>query len=126
MKKICCALALAVTLCVGQTAGAITAQAVYKDIDTSWVNPGTQTTTGGINKTEYEYKKACEVCPYADQSLCAGWVPDCPDETIKLNPDLPVVTPDLPVIGPVVTTATVSSCPSGTTKSSDGCCCINN
>ncbi len=126
MKKICCALALAVTLCVGQTAGAITAQTVYKDIDTSWVNPGTQTTTGGINKTEYEYKKACEVCPYADQSLCAGWVPDCPDETIKLNPDLPVVNPDLPVIGPVVTTATVSSCPSGTTKSSDGCCCINN
>lgn len=126
MKKICCALALAVTLCVGQTAGARTAQTVYKDIDTSWVNPGTQTTTGGINKTEYEYKKACEVCPYADQSLCAGWVPDCPDETIKLNPDLPVVNPDLPVIGPVVTTATVSSCPSGTTKSSDGCCCINN
>lgn len=126
MKKICCALALAVTLCVGQTAGAITAQTVYKDIDTSWVNPGTQTTTGRINNTEYEYKKACEVCPYADQSLCAGWVPDCPDETIKLNPDLPVVNPDLPVIGPVVTTATVSSCPSGTTKSSDGCCCINN
>lgn len=126
MKKICCALALAVTLCVGQTAGAITAQTVYKDIDTGWVNPGTQTTIGGTNKTEYEYKKACEVCPYADQSLCAGWVPDCPDETIKLNPDLPVINPDLPVIGPVVTTATVSSCPSGTTKSSDGCCCINN
>ncbi len=126
MKKICCALALAVTLCACQTAGAITTQTVYKDIDTSWVNPGTQTTTGGINKTEYEYKKACEVCPYADQSLCAGWVPNCPDETIKLNPDLPVIKPDLPVIGPVVTTATVSSCPSGTTKSSDGCCCINN
>lgn len=126
MKKICCALALAVTLCAGQTAGAITTQTVYKDIDTSWVNPGTQTTTGGINKTEYEYKKACEVCPYADQSLCAGWVPNCLDETIKLNPDLPVIKPDLPVIGPVVTTATVSSCPSGTTKSSDGCCCINN
>lgn len=126
MKKICCALALAVTLCAGQTAGAITTQTVYKDIDTSWVNRGTQTTTGGINKTEYEYKKACEVCPYADQSLCAGWVPNCPDETIKLNPDLPVIKPDLPVIGPVVTTATVSSCPSGTTKSSDGCCCINN
>lgn len=126
MKKICCALALAVMLCAGQTAGAITTQTVYKDIDTSWVNPGTQTTTGGINKTEYEYKKACEVCPYADQSLCAGWVPNCPDETIKLNPDLPVIKPDLPVIGPVVTTATVSSCPSGTTKSSDGCCCINN
>lgn len=38
MKKICCALALAVTLCDGQTAGAITTQTVYKDIDTSWVN----------------------------------------------------------------------------------------
>ncbi len=31
-----------------------------------------------------------------------------------------------PVVVPVVSTATVSSCPSGTTKSSDGCCCVNN
>ncbi len=127
MKKMIYMIAFAAVLGFAPTAQAIVNNAQLVDrIDTSWQNPGTQTTTGGINKTEYEYKKACEVCPYADQSLCAGWVPNCPDETIKLNPDLPVIKPDLPVIGPVVTTATVSSCPSGTTKSSDGCCCINN
>lgn len=26
------------------------------------------------------YKKLCEVCPYADESLCVGWQPDCSDE----------------------------------------------
>ena len=95
------------------------------------------TENNNLQQQKYEttLKKACEVCPYVDQSLCASWVPNCPDETIKLNPDFPVVNPD-PVlprdpiifdpVSPVVTTATVSSCPSGTTKSSDGCCCVNN
>ena len=116
-----------------------------------------------------EFKKVCEVCPYADETMCRNWTPDCPADTkfdlidpvvlktcpsnctlcnkitgkcttcatgyavntagnctrefVPINPDLPVI--DNPVIIPT-TTATVSSCPSGTTKSSDGCCCVNN
>lgn len=115
-----------------------------------------------------EFKKVCEVCPYADETMCRNWTPDCPADTkfdlidpielktcpsnctkcdkttgkctvcatgyavntagncikeIVKNPDLPVI--DDPIIVPVVT-STVSSCPSGTTKSSDGCCCVNN
>ncbi len=32
-----------------------------------------------------------------------------------------------PILDPIpLNSATVSSCPSGTTKSSDGCCCVNN
>ena len=27
-----------------------------------------------------KYKKVCEVCPYADESMCVGWQPDCSDE----------------------------------------------
>lgn len=38
----------------------------------------------------------------------------------------PVIPDPVPDITPVVVTGTVSTCPSGTTKSSDGCCCINN
>lgn len=47
--------------------------------------------------------------------------PVVPSDPVILDP----VIRD-PVEIPVVSTATVSSCPSGTTKSSDGCCCINN
>ncbi len=54
------------------------------------------------------------------------------DPVVPVNPDpvIPVIPSDSgtlkPVVVPVVSTATVSSCPSGTTKSSDGCCCVNN
>lgn len=27
-----------------------------------------------------KFQKACEVCPYADASMCVGWQPDCKDE----------------------------------------------
>ena len=114
-----------------------------------------------------EFKKVCEVCPYADETMCRNWTPDCPADTkfdridpIELNTcpsncttcnkttgkctvcatgytltngscirtrdpiDLGTVTnPEFPGSA---TTETVSSCPSGTTKSSDGCCCVNN
>lgn len=45
-----------------------------------------------------------------------------------INPIIPdpVIPDPVPDITPVVVTGTVSTCPSGTTKSSDGCCCINN
>ena len=116
-----------------------------------------------------EFKKVCEVCPYADERMCATWVPDC-DEELLTGPviDEPLVitcsisncttcntrgtacrvcdtgytltngscirTRDPIDLGTDIniefpgsaTTETVSSCPSGTTKSSDGCCCVNN
>ena len=84
-----------------------------------------------------EFKKVCEVCPYADQSMCANWQSNCVDTPIRVidpvvtpvtpvTPDKPIIIdPDL-TIRDFITTSTVSSCPSGTTKSSDGCCCINN
>ncbi|MBP3403418.1 MAG: hypothetical protein J6L82_05860 [Alphaproteobacteria bacterium] len=123
MKKMIYMIAFAAVLTAASTADAMVNSLV--------------TENNNLQQQKYEttLKKACEVCPYVDQSLCASWVPNCPDETIKLNPDFPVVNPD-PVlprdpiifdpVSPVVTTATVSSCPPGTTKSSDGCCCVNN
>ena len=51
MKKICCALALIVTLCAGHTAGAITAT-LYKETDYGRIIPETRITTAGTNKTE--------------------------------------------------------------------------
>ena len=78
-----------------------------------------------------ELVKACEVCPYADASLCSNWVANCPEDQITtIDRDL-IVNEEIDT-GTIVsgdtttTTATVSSCPSGTTKSSDGCCCVNN
>lgn len=94
----------------------------------NFINPVTNVT---------EYKKVCEVCPYADQSMCANWQSNCVDTPIRVidpvvtpvtpvTPDKPIIIdPDL-TIRDFITTSTVSSCPSGTTKSSDGCCCINN
>ena len=83
-----------------------------------------------------ELVKACEVCPYADASLCSSWVASCPEDQITTI-DRELIDRDLIVNeeintgtivsdGTTTTTATVSSCPSGTTKSSDGCCCVNN
>lgn len=77
------------------------------------------------------YIRHCEVCPYASETLCNSWVPNCPDPDVQFdfNPD-PFIDPpgfyDGDLIDPPASTATVSSCPAGTTKSSDGCCCVNN
>lgn len=122
-----------------------------------------------IRQSQTELKKVCEVCPYADERMCATWVPNC-DEELLTGPviDEPLVitcsisncttcntrgtactvcdtgytltngscilTRDPIDLGTDIniefpgsaTTETVSSCPSGTTKSSDGCCCVNN
>ena len=130
MKKMIYMIAFAAVLGFAPTAQAIVNNAQLVDrIDTSWQNPGTQTTIGGgtnvINKLRCAPGFSYSPARYDSNGneICVG------SSTIDrpvLNPDLPVIKPDLPVIGPVVTTATVSSCPSGTTKSSDGCCCINN
>ena len=65
------------------------------------------------------------------------------DPVLPANPDVPLIdgwgdsiTTRYPIDDDVTliklpssdssTTATVSSCPSGMTKSSDGCCCVNN
>ena len=73
------------------------------------------------------FKKACEVCPYYDEEMCRNWTPDCREE---LDPPFNPPRADPPIINPPynppASTATVSSCPAGTTKSSDGCCCVNN
>ena len=120
-------------------------------------------------KTQTTLKKVCEVCPYADETMCRTWTPTCTDgddltpiDPGKLKPcplycttcnkltgkctvcakgytintsggcTLHIVTlgsnkPEEFERGTTTTTtATVSSCPSGMTKSSDGCCCVNN
>ena len=62
------------------------------------------------------------------QEDCSNLQKPILDPIVPVNPD-PVVPSDpviLDPVVPVVSTATVSSCPSGTTKSSDGCCCVNN
>ena len=61
----------------------------------------------------------CEVCE-------TGYALRPSGTCYSINPiDDPIDDPiDASVIIPI-TTATVSSCPSGTTKSSDGCCCVN-
>lgn len=144
----------------------ITAALTVSSAANALVSSNLNQTTNQTVQTEF--KKVCEVCPYADEMMCQGWTPTCTtDDDLKLidpielktcplncttcnkitgkctvcatgyavntagncikeiviNPDLPVI--DDPIIVPVVT-STVSSCPSGTTKSSDGCCCVNN
>ena len=139
MKKMIYMIAFAAVLGFAPTAQAIVNNAQLVDrIDTSWQNPGTQTTIGGgtnvINKLRCAPGFSYSPARYDSNGneICVG------SSTIDrpvLNPDFPVVNPD-PVlprdpiifdpVSPVVTTATVSSCPSGMTKSSDGCCCVNN
>lgn len=56
------------------------------------------------------------------------------DDTLMLNPNTNLIRDDLHLISDqysdltqqATVTATVSSCPSGTTMSSDKCCCVNN
>ena len=74
----------------------------YRDF--SWQNQGTQTTTDTSG----------------NGPTISGWA----------NNNYATVTDDITLIKtdykPATSEATVSSCPSGTTKSSDGCCCVNN
>lgn len=139
MKKTIYMIAFAAVLGFAATAQAIVNNTQLVDkIDTSWQNPGTQTTIGGgttvIDKLRCAPGFSYSPARYdsSGNEICVG------SSTIDrpvLNPDLPVINPDLPVINPDVpviigggttTTSTVSSCPSGMTKSSDGCCCVNN
>ena len=65
-----------------------------------------------------------EDCSNLQKPILDPIVPVNPDPVVPVIPSDPVILD--PVVVPVVSTATVSSCPSGTTKSSDGCCCVNN
>ena len=50
-----------------------------------------------------------------------------PNIRFPVDPVTPVIRDDLIAWdGSLATTATVSSCPSGTTMSADKCCCVNN
>ena len=67
------------------------------------------------------------------QEDCSNLQKPILDPIVQVDPDpdinYPVINPGInPVIlDPIpLNSATVSSCPSGTTKSSDGCCCVNN
>ena len=117
---------------------AATAQAVVSNVElskeldsnlTAWQNPGTQTTTGGGTTTVVNKLRCAPGFSYSPARYDSNGNEICTGTTTVISPDLPVLNPDLPVLDPVVpvvSTATVSSCPSGTTKSSDGCCCVNN
>ena len=112
MKKIICSFAVTAILAMTSQANA----AIYQN-------------NNNLNQYQTELKKACEVCPYADQSMCVGWVPNCPEEDFEIIDRDPIIlNPDDGIeFGEIDTTVkTVSSCPSGTTLSSDGCCCLNN
>ena len=135
MKKMIYMIAFAAVLGFAPTAQAIVNNAQLVDrIDTSWQNPGTQTTIGGgtnvIDKLRYAPGFSYSPARYDSNGneICVG--SSTIDRTI-LDPDSFVINPDLPdmpviIGGGTTTTATVSSCPPGTTKSSDGCCCVNN
>lgn len=135
MKKMIYMIAFAAVLGFAPTAQAIVNNAQLVDrIDTSWQNPGTQTTIGGgtnvINKLRCAPGFSYSPARYDSNGneICVG--SSTIDRTI-LDPDSFVINPDLPdmpviIGGGTTTTATVSSCPPGTTKSSDGCCCVNN
>lgn len=124
MKKTIYMIAFAAVLGFAATAQALVNNAeLTEKLDTSWINQGTQTTTGGttvLNKLRCASGFSYSPARYdsSGNEICVG------SSTI----DLPILNPDVPVIigGGTTTTATVSSCPSGMTKSSDGCCCVNN
>ena len=64
---------------------------------------------------------SCTACN-SGYNLMAG---SCTKQTILTLPDLTAtINRDETVLAGTV--ATVSSCPTGMTKSSDGCCCVNN
>ena len=137
MKKMIYMIAFAAVLGFAPTAQAtnnLEYQTKLDDDLTAWHNPGTQTTIGGgtnvIDKLRYAPGFSYSPARYDSNGneICVG--SSTIDRTI-LDPDSFVINPDLPdmpviIGGGTTTTATVSSCPSGMTKSLDGCCCVNN
>lgn len=130
MKKTIYTFTFAAVLGFAATAQALVNNAeLTNKLDTSWQNPGTQTTTGGGTTTVVNKLRCAPGFSYSPARYDSNGNEICTGTTTVISPDLPVLNPDLPVLNPVVpvvSTATVSSCPSGTTKSSDGCCCVNN
>lgn len=135
MKKTIYMIAFAAVLGFAATAQALVNNAeLTEKLDTSWQNPGTQTTSGG-GTTVMDKLRCAPGFSYSParydsngNEICVG---SSRIDGPILNPDLPDINPDLPDVpeiigGGTTTTATVSSCPSGMTKSSDGCCCVNN
>ena len=135
MKKIIYMIAFTTTLGLAATAQALVNNAeLTNKLDTSWQNPGTQTTIGGGTTTVVNKLRCAPGFSYSPARYDSNGNEICTGTTTVITPD-PVVPSDPvildpvirdPVVIPVVSTATVSSCPSGTTKSSDGCCCVNN
>lgn len=130
MKKTIYTFTFAAVLGFAATAQALVNNAeLTNKLDTSWQNPGTQTTIGGGTTTVVNKLRCAPGFSYSPARYDSNGNEICTGTTTVISPDLPVLNPDLPVLNPVVpvvSTATVSSCPSGTTKSSDGCCCVNN
>ena len=117
MKKIICSLAFATALTAVSTA-----------------NAAVMTNNNNFDKSQAVQKEYCIITVDGREDCSNLTQKPILDPIVPVNPD-PVV-PDVPVlprdpiifdpVTPVVTTATVSSCPSGMTKSADGCCCLNN
>lgn len=130
MKKTIYTFTFAAVLGFAATAQALVNTTTELDSNlTAWQNPGTQTTIGGGTTTVVNKLRCAPGFSYSPARYDSNGNEICTGTTTVISPDLPVLNPDLPVLNPVVpvvSTATVSSCPSGTTKSSDGCCCVNN
>ena len=117
MKKIICSLAFATALTVVSTA-----------------NAAVMTNNNNFDKSQGVQKEYCiitvdgrEDCSNLTQKpILDPIVPVNPDPVVPVVPVLPRDPIIFDPVTPVVTTATVSSCPSGMTKSADGCCCLNN
>lgn len=133
MKKTIYMIAFTTTLGLAATAQALVNMTTELDSNlTAWQNPGTQTTTGGGTTTVVNKLRCAPGFSYSPARYDSNGNEICTGTTTVISPDpvVPVIPSDPvildPVVVPVVSTATVSSCPSGTTKSSDGCCCVNN
>ncbi len=120
MKKIICSFAFAAVLTAVSTADAMVNSLITENNN----NNNLQTVQKELCYMTIDGKEDCSNLiqkPILDPIVPVN--PDPVDPVIPVIPRDPVILD--PVI-PVVTTATVSSCPSGMTKSSDGCCCVNN
>ena len=116
MKKIICSFAFAAVLTAASTAdaSALGNQTFKTEVDCFLKTDGTEVCK--------------EVTLKPDQIVPVDpVVPVFPRDPVDPGSVLPFVPSDpIDPVDPFVTTATVSSCPPGTTKSSDGCCCVNN
>lgn len=121
MKKILC---LAFTLGVfsSGTAYAVLSNSLNNQYESLQVREMVDTIGGGGGGGTTVYKKPVTELDTGGTTVTTG--PVISDWGTTLNPG--VTTPVIPQITEQVTSATVSSCPSGTTMSSDKCCCINN